>query len=84
MPRKILEVIRKLYYYLKKREYPFNSEFTKRNFFNLTIAIAVLMFLSDFMLAQVMSTRANTLFGLDALGVVGATALLKKRGEDEN
>lgn len=70
--------MKKVYYYLKKREYAFNSDFTKRNFFNLTIAIAVLMFLSDFMLAQVTSTRTNTLFGLDALGVVGATALLMK------
>jgi hypothetical protein len=78
LPRKILKEMKKIHYYLKKREYTFNSDFTKRNSFNLTIAIAVLMFLSDLMLAQAISTRANTLFGLDALGMVGATALLKK------
>jgi hypothetical protein len=58
LPRKILEVMKKVYYHLKKREYASNSDFTKRNFFNSTIAIAVLTLLSGFMLAQVMSARA--------------------------
>jgi hypothetical protein len=54
LPRKIREVLQRLHSYLKSA-YASNSNFKKRKFFNVTIAIVALLLLSGFMLAQVMS-----------------------------
>lgn len=55
LPRKIREVLKRIHGYLKST-YASNSDFKKRKFFNVTIAIVALLLLSGFMLAQVMST----------------------------
>lgn len=55
LPRKILKELKRIYDLLNKRAHASNSDFTKRKFFNVTIAIVALILLSGFMLAQVMS-----------------------------
>jgi uncharacterized membrane protein len=56
LPRKILKMLKEIYHYLNKRAGTSNSAaFTKRKFFYTTISVIVLILLSGFMLAQVMS-----------------------------
>jgi hypothetical protein len=55
LPRKIIKTLKKIYDNLSKRAYSFNLDFTKRKFFNVTLAVVALILLSGLMLAQVMS-----------------------------
>jgi hypothetical protein len=55
LPRKILELLKKSYKSLSKRVYASNSQYAKRSFIKATIAIVTVIFLSGFLLAQVMS-----------------------------
>jgi hypothetical protein len=55
LPRKILKELKRIYDLVNRRAHASNSDFTKRKFFNVTIAIVALILLSGFMLAQVMS-----------------------------
>jgi hypothetical protein len=48
-------VLKRIIGYLNKSVYASNSDFKKRKFFNVTIAMVTLLLLSGFMLAQVMS-----------------------------
>jgi hypothetical protein len=55
LPKKILEMLKKSYKSLSKRACTSNSQYTKRSFIKATIAIVTVIFLSGFLLAQVMS-----------------------------
>jgi hypothetical protein len=52
---KIVKVLEEIYAYLNNRAYTSNSDFTKRKFFNTTIAMVALVRISGFMLVQVMA-----------------------------
>ena len=56
LPRKIVKVLKKIYAYVNNRDYASNSNFTKRKFFNATIAVVALTLISGFMVLQVLST----------------------------
>jgi hypothetical protein len=53
--RKILELLKNSYKNLSKRVCASNSQYAKRSFIKATIAIVTVVFLSGFLLAQVMS-----------------------------
>jgi hypothetical protein len=53
--RKILELLKNSYKNLSKRACASNSQYAKRSFIKATIAIVTVVFLSGFLLAQVMS-----------------------------
>jgi hypothetical protein len=55
LPKKILEMLKKSYKSLSKRACASNSQYAKRSFIKATIAIVTVIFLSGFLLAQVMS-----------------------------
>lgn len=55
LPKKILEMLKKSYKSLSKRACASDSQYAKRSFIKATIAIVTVIFLSGFLLAQVMS-----------------------------
>jgi hypothetical protein len=55
LPKKIIEMLEKVYRYLNRRAYTSNAKLSKRRFINATIAVVALILLSGFMLSQVMS-----------------------------
>jgi hypothetical protein len=52
LPRKILKELKRIYDLVNRRAHASNSDFTKRKFFNVTIAIVALILLSGFMRAR--------------------------------
>jgi hypothetical protein len=55
LPKKLLEMLKKIYQHLNKRANASNSNVTKRKFVYTTISVIAVILLSGFMLAQVMS-----------------------------
>jgi hypothetical protein len=55
LPKKLIQVIKKVYEQLNSNTHLSNSSFTKRKFLNVTIATVAIILVSGFMLTQVMS-----------------------------
>ena len=85
LARKIREVLKKAQGYLE-RTYNSSSDFTRRKFFNVTVATMVLLLLSCFMLVQVMSAIqvSNTISTVGSLKLSAGIGVYKDASYTNN
>ena len=81
LTRRIREVLKKAQRYLE-RTYNASSDFTRRKFFNVTVATVVLLLLSCFMMVQVMSAIqvSNTISTVGTLKLSAGIGVYRDAG----